>query len=57
MHYRLISGTEMSSVLQGLFLHEILRDLLGVFLPKISLKFAKWKENSRTKLSFSQEFC
>ena len=37
MHYRLISGTEMPSVLQGLFLHEILRDLLvfgGFFCQK-----------------------
>ena len=39
---------------QGLFSGEIMRDLL-IFMPKISLKFAKWEKKSHTKMKIPQK--
>ena len=39
---------------QGLFSGEIMRNLL-IFMPKISLKFAKWEKKSHTKMKIWQK--
>ena len=51
------SGLDLDCLpMQGLFSGEIMRDLL-TFMPKISLKFAKWEKKSHTKMKIPQRFC